>query len=90
MKHAGCVYAENTVIALITILLIGNFHSLLRMLPAPAFVENSFHPLLRNMLCMSSGSSGPRHTSQLKNKRCICVCVCMRRDVMFCSFLCSL
>lgn len=75
MKHAGCVYAENTVIALITILSISNFYSLSRRLPAPACVENSFHPLLlRNMFCMSNSSSDPYHSSLQKSTRCLRVC----------------
>ena len=97
MKHAGCVYAENTVIALITILLISNFYSLSGRLPARAFVENSFHPfLLRNMFCMSNGSSDPYHSSLQKSTRCLRVClhdesyhilVLSKLPVIFCIFV---
>lgn len=81
MKHAGCVYAENTVMALIMILLISNLYSLPRELPPPACVESTSHPLLLGkVFCLSSSSSDLCHPSLQKF---VCVCMCMTRAVVW-------
>lgn len=76
MKHAGGVYAEKMVIALIIILLTTNFYPLSRRLPASAFVDNSFYLLLpRNMFSMSNNSLDLYSFSASEHKVFVCACL---------------
>lgn len=76
MKHAGGVYTEKMVIALMIILLTTNFYPLSRRLPAPAFVDNSFYLLLpRNMFSLSNNCLDLYSFSLHQRTKYLCVCV---------------
>lgn len=95
MQHASYVHAENMVIALITVILISNFYSLPRGVPAPAFVEISFHPsfsehvlheLLRTRPLFPAEEHDVFASLCLQDKSC-CVLVLSKLPVILCIFI---
>lgn len=97
MQHVSYVHAENMVIALITVILISNFYSLPRGVPAPAFVEISFHPsfsehvlheqwLLRTRPLFPAEEHEVFASVCLQDKSC-CVLVLSKLPVILCIFI---